>query len=92
MFLNDCIFFFSAAVAKRLNEDSFALIFGINTLFALIFQSILTLVVVSESGLGLYTRDQFAVYGGYFVVLGCIYGVAGVVLQIYKIKSVKNLD
>lgn len=90
MFSNDYIY--SATVAKRLNEDSFALIFGINTLFALIFQSILTLVVVSESGLGLNTRDQFVVFGGYFVVLGCIYGVAGVVSQIYKMKSVKNLD
>lgn len=86
------MFFYSATVAKRLNEDSFALIFGINTLFALIFQTILTMVVVSETGLGLDTRDQFIVYGGYFVGLGCIYGVAGVVSQIYKIKSVKNLD
>lgn len=84
--------FFSATVAKRLNEDSFALIFGINTLFALIFQTILTMVVVSETGLGLATREQFIVFGGYFVGLGLIYGIAAVTSQIYKIKRVKNLD
>lgn len=50
------------------------------------------MVVVSETGFGLDTRAQFIVFGGYFVVLGCIYGVTGVVSQIYKIKSVKNLD
>lgn len=82
----------SATVAKRLKEESFALIFGINTLFALIFQTILTIVVVSETGLGLQTREQFTVFGGYFIVLGFTYGVAAIVSMIYKMKRVKNLD
>lgn len=66
-------------VAKRLKDDSFALVFGINTLMALAFQSLLTLAVISESGLELGARPQFMVYGGYFVTLGIIYSIAGVV-------------
>lgn len=63
----------SANVAKNLAEDSFALIFGINTLLALVIQVILTVVVISESGLELSPRKQFLVFGGYFVVLAIIF-------------------
>lgn len=63
----------SSLVAKNLSDDSFALIFGINTLLALIIQTILTIVVISESVLGLSTRHQFLVFGGYFVVLAVIF-------------------
>jgi solute carrier family 19 (thiamine transporter), member 2/3 len=63
----------SATVAKNLEEDSFALIFGINTLFALVVQTILTVVVISETGLGLSKRGQFLVFGGYFVALAVIF-------------------
>lgn len=63
----------SATVAKNLVEDSFALIFGINTLLALVIQTLLTVVVISETGLGLSTRLQFLVFGGYFVTLAIIF-------------------
>lgn len=69
----------SATVAKNLAEDSFALIFGINTLFALVLQSMLTITFVSESGLGLTPRNQFLVFGSYFVVLAIIYFVGSIV-------------
>lgn len=45
---------------------------------ALVFQTILTIVVISESGFALGSRDQFLVYGGYFIVLSGIYGLTGV--------------
>ena len=61
---------FSATVATHLADDSFALIFGINTLLALLFQSVLTVVVVSV--LELDPRGQFLAYGIYFVVLALI--------------------
>ena len=51
-------FFHSAEVAKHLSEDSYGLIFGVNTFIALALQSILTLVVVSEGGLGLKIHPQ----------------------------------
>lgn len=72
-------------VAKRLSDDSFGLVFGINTLLALVFQAILTLVVISESGFALGPRDQFVVYSGYFVVLAFVYGATGVVQIVYGI-------
>lgn len=65
----------SAIVAQNLSDDSFGLIFGINTLLALILQTILTLVVVTDTGLGLDPRAQYIVYGSYFIVLALIYVV-----------------
>lgn len=63
----------SATVAKNLAEDSFALIFGINTLFALTVQTLLTVIVISESVLGLSPKNQFLVFGFYFIVLAIVY-------------------
>jgi solute carrier family 19 (thiamine transporter), member 2/3 len=67
----------SASVAEQLADDSFALIFGINTLLALIFQTTLTIVVIQWLGLG--KRDQFLVYGFYFVGLSAVYFVFSLV-------------
>ncbi|KAH8420806.1 hypothetical protein KR222_005454 [Zaprionus bogoriensis] len=67
----------SAELAGCLVTDSFALIFGINTLVALVLQSLLTVVVVSEmAGLNLDTFQQFAVYAFYFIVIGALYFLA----------------
>ncbi|CAG2056973.1 unnamed protein product, partial [Timema podura] len=59
-----------AEVAKEIREDSYGLIFGLNTFLALVLQTILTVVVAGGSGLALPAREQFLVYGGYFIVLG----------------------
>ncbi|XP_055920830.1 folate-like transporter 2 [Eupeodes corollae] len=69
----------SAIVAENILEDSFGLIFGINTLVALVAQSIFTLIVITESGLSLQPRGQFLTFGGYFVVLSALYCLAGIV-------------
>lgn len=74
----------SATVAKNLADDSFALIFGINTLLALVIQTILTVGFISESGLGLQPRDQFLVFGGYFVALAVIYFIGSIVKLVIK--------
>jgi thiamine transporter 2/3 len=55
LFLN---FINSAEVAKNIGEDSYGLIFGVNTFIALALQSVLTLVVVSDVGLALKIRTQ----------------------------------
>ncbi|KAJ4428999.1 hypothetical protein ANN_25995 [Periplaneta americana] len=68
----------NAEVAKHLTDDSYGLIFGVNTFIALALQSILTLVVVSDMGLGLEIRPQFMVYGSYFLVLGIVFGCMAV--------------
>lgn len=75
----------SATVAKELADDSFALIFGINTLVALIFQSILTAVV--NQWLDLTFREQFLVYGLYFIGLSLVYFVTGIVKVVFCRKT-----
>jgi hypothetical protein len=48
----------STEVAKHLNENSYGLIFGVNTFMALVFQSVLTVIVIDERVLALPTRTQ----------------------------------
>jgi solute carrier family 19 (thiamine transporter), member 2/3 len=71
----------SATVAQHLADDSFALIFGINTFVALLFQSVLTFVVIQL--LKLSTRQQFLVYGCYFIGLSVMYLIFSVVQLIF---------
>lgn len=77
----------SATVAKNLAEDSFALIFGVNTLLAVIFQSLLTVTVISESGLELPPRKQYLVFGSYFIVLAVVYFIGSIVKLVLKRKQ-----
>jgi solute carrier family 19 (thiamine transporter), member 2/3 len=68
----------TASVARFL-DDSFALIFGINTLISLLIQTLFTIIVVTESaGLKLSARDQFLTFGSYFIVLGVVYLIASI--------------
>lgn len=71
-------------VAKRLKDDSFAMVFGINTLLALALQSLLTIAVISDGGFALGARDQFLAYSGYYIGLAAIYGITGIVRLIWK--------
>lgn len=71
----------TAFVAKELADDSFALIFGINQLIALIFQTILTIVIMTW--LNLEIRLQFLIFGSYFVGLSVIYLVAAVIRSFF---------
>lgn len=69
----------SSEVAKHIVEDTYGLVFGLNTFVALVLQTITTLIVVNgDVGLGLSPRNQFLVYGGYFFVITVIYFVIGV--------------
>lgn len=74
----------SASVAKQLHDDSFAFIFGINTLVALTFQTTLTVVLVSEQGLQLDQRTHYQALSGYFFVLGGIYAATSIGQILYR--------
>lgn len=76
----------SAEIAKHLEEDSYGLVFGINTMFALLAQTILTLIVISESGFKLDIFGQYLVLGIYHFVLGGIY-VFVFVISIFMLKN-----
>ncbi|XP_062124028.1 thiamine transporter 1 [Drosophila sulfurigaster albostrigata] len=81
----------SAELASSLLEDSFALIFGINTLVALALQSLLTLVFVSEgTGLNLNTFEQFTVYAFYFIIFGIVYFIAVIVEFLLRLAKVSK--
>lgn len=67
----------SFQVAKDIQPDTYGLIFGCNTFFALIIQSILTFIVVDGTVMGLSPRPQFLVYASYSVLLGVIFLVTG---------------
>ncbi|KAH8412169.1 hypothetical protein KR009_000271 [Drosophila setifemur] len=83
------VFFFmitvaGAVVAENLVEDSFGLVFGINTLVGLTLQAILTIVVVEQVGFGLEPRDQYVVYGSCFLFLAGIYIVGIVLITLFR--------
>lgn len=82
----------SAIVAHNLSDDSFGLIFGINTLVALVLQTILTLVVVTDLGYALLPRDQYIVYGSYFLTLAVIFVIVVIVTQVVKFCKKKSMN
>lgn len=81
--------FLSATVAKKLHDDCFALIFGINTLVALILQSLLTLVTITILEFGV--RVQFQIYASWFFVLAFAFSVVGVIKTIKQKCTNKNM-
>lgn len=75
----------SFEVAKYISEDSYGLVFGVNTFFALLTQSLLTFVVVNT--LALNIRQQFFVYGSYFLVLAVMYVAMGTINIVQHYRS-----
>lgn len=71
------LFISSAEVAQVISEDSYGLVFGVNTFVALVLQTILTLIVSDRKGLELKEADQFLVYGCCYAVLGIFYVFLG---------------
>ncbi|RZC35229.1 thiamine transporter 2-like [Asbolus verrucosus] len=64
----------SSEIAKCISDDSYGLVFGINTFVALAFQAILTAVVVTKGvGFALPPRDQYFVYGIYHIAISVMY-------------------
>lgn len=72
-----------------MHEECFALIFGINTLIALMLQSLLTFIVITRFNLGL--RIQYQLYSYVFFVLAVIYGVIGVAKLLFQPKQSYHL-
>lgn len=77
----------SAEIAKELPEDSYGLVFGVNTFFAYCLQSILTAIVVTDSfNLHLNIFQQMNVYGGVLAFVGLIYLVLMVISSIRSMR------
>lgn len=63
-----------AEIAKRIPDDSYGLIFGLNTAFGIFIQVVLTFIVVNGA-LGWHPDviDQFNVYAGFYFLLAAVY-------------------
>ncbi|XP_037882837.1 thiamine transporter 1 [Glossina fuscipes] len=75
-----CVIFYfvitsaGATIATQLCDDSFGLIFGINTFLALAAQSLLTLLVATDTlGFFLNLRSQYLIYGYYYISIFILY-------------------
>ncbi|KAM6348672.1 LOW QUALITY PROTEIN: reduced folate transporter [Alca torda] len=55
-----------------------ALVFGVNTFFATVLKTIITIIVADKRVLGLSVHPQFYVYFGYFTLLAVVYLLAAV--------------
>ncbi|XP_068125920.1 thiamine transporter 1 [Hyperolius riggenbachi] len=64
-------------IAVSLSMECYALVFGVNTFIALVLQTLMTVVVVDSSGLGLDIFTQFKIYAGYFSIIAFIFFVSG---------------
>lgn len=60
-------------IAASLSKELCALVFGLNTFFATVLKSLITIVVADKRGLGLAVRPQFYVYAAYFALLAAVY-------------------
>ena len=72
----------SFEIARNLNENSYGLVFGINTWVGLGIQSILTFIVADSAGLNLNPRGQFYVYGAYYVTTGLLFIMYNIFMRI----------
>ncbi|NWY41636.1 S19A1 protein, partial [Sylvia atricapilla] len=71
-------FFPSFQIATSLSKELCALVFGVNTFFATVLKTIITVIVADKRGLGLSVHPQFYVYFGYFTLLAVVYLLAAV--------------
>ncbi|NXE56650.1 S19A1 protein, partial [Casuarius casuarius] len=65
-------------IAASLSKELCALVFGVNTFFATVLKTIITIIVADKRGLGLSVHPQFYVYFGYFALLAVAYLLAAV--------------
>lgn len=80
MYVLFCVIFYfvittaGAKIATQLCDDSFGLIFGINTFLALAVQSLLTILVATDTlGFFLNLRSQYLIYGYYYISIFILY-------------------
>uniref|UniRef100_G3TRN5 Thiamine transporter 1 n=1 Tax=Loxodonta africana TaxID=9785 RepID=G3TRN5_LOXAF len=74
-------------IAANLSMERYALVFGVNTFIALVLQTLLTLIVVDASGLGLEITTQFLIYAGYFALIAVVFLVNGTVSIMKKYRK-----
>uniref|UniRef100_A0A8C5LPU2 Solute carrier family 19 member 2 n=1 Tax=Leptobrachium leishanense TaxID=445787 RepID=A0A8C5LPU2_9ANUR len=74
-------------IAANLSMECYALVFGVNTFIALVLQTLITLIVVDSSGLGLDLFTQFKIYAGYFGFISLIFFGSGLYRLVKNCKG-----
>uniref|UniRef100_A0A8C8SK35 Solute carrier family 19 member 1 n=1 Tax=Pelusios castaneus TaxID=367368 RepID=A0A8C8SK35_9SAUR len=69
-------------IAASLSKELCALVFGVNTFFATVLKTIITIIIADKRGLGLSVHPQFYVYFAYFTLLAAVYLGAAVYVAI----------
>ncbi|NXD17451.1 S19A1 protein, partial [Nothocercus nigrocapillus] len=69
-------------IATSLSRELCALVFGVNTFFATVLKTVITIIVADKRGLGLSVHPQFYVYFGYFALLAVAYLLAAIAVGI----------
>ncbi|NXJ66866.1 S19A1 protein, partial [Rostratula benghalensis] len=72
----------SFQIATSLSKELCALVFGVNTFFATMLKTIITIIVADKRVLGLSVHPQFYVYFGYFTLLAVVYLLAAICVGI----------
>lgn len=81
----------SSEIAQNIKEDSYGLVFGLNTLIALCLQSVMTVVVVQRTGgFALGPRNQYLVYGLYHMAIAFVYIFIGLVHWVRSRRDVRK--
>ncbi|XP_029790850.1 thiamine transporter 1 isoform X1 [Suricata suricatta] len=79
-------------IASNLSMERYALVFGVNTFIALGLQSLLTLIVVDSSGLGLDITTQFLIYAGYFALIAVVFLANGSISIMKKYRKQEDAE
>ncbi|XP_040307665.1 thiamine transporter 1 isoform X1 [Herpailurus yagouaroundi] len=79
-------------IAANLSMERYALVFGVNTFIALVLQTLLTLIVVDASGLGLEITTQFLIYAGYFALIAVVFLASGSVSIMKKCRKQEDAE
>ncbi|KAM3915811.1 reduced folate transporter [Leptodactylus fuscus] len=79
-------------IASSMSKELCALVFGMNTFFATILKTIITIIIADKRGLALSVHPQFYVYFGYFTILAVLYlaGAAWVIIRYKKEEHVEE--
>ncbi|XP_043975070.1 solute carrier family 19 member 3b isoform X2 [Gambusia affinis] len=79
-------------IASNLSMECYALTFGINTFIALLLQTIVTVIVVDETALGLDIVTQFIIYGSYYAAISVLFLIRGTYTASVRQRSVDQTE
>uniref|UniRef100_A0A914Y811 Thiamine transporter 2 n=1 Tax=Panagrolaimus superbus TaxID=310955 RepID=A0A914Y811_9BILA len=77
-------------IASQLDAAAYGLVFGANTFFATLLQSLITFAIVDSNGLNLAIRVQFEVYAVCFAVLAIFFLLVRIQKCFLKVETVEE--